>query len=74
MDFDPHYSCLSLFPPRSAVIPIMDRLLCCMLLGSPVPVDVAVVMGYVVASLTLRGGSPVSVRVTVSHVLSLCRA
>ena len=27
-----------------------------------------------VASLTLRGGSPVPVRVTVSHVLSLCRA
>ena len=45
-----------------------------MLLGSPFPVDVAVVMGYVVASLTLCGGSPVPVRVTVSHVLSLCRA
>ena len=47
MDFDPQYSCLSLFPPRSEVIPIMDRLLCCMLLGNPVPVEVAAVMCYV---------------------------
>ena len=47
MDFDPHYSRLRPFPPRSAVIPMMDRLLCCMLLGSPVAVDVAAVMCYV---------------------------
>lgn len=53
-------------PSAVRCVPMMDRLLCCMLLGSPVPVDVAVVMGYVVASLTLRGGSPVPVRVTVS--------
>ena len=47
MDFDPHYSRLSLFPPRSAVIPMMDWLLCYMLLARPVPVDVAAVMCYV---------------------------
>ena len=47
VDFDPHYSCLSLFPPRSTVIPMMDRLLCCMLLSSSFPVDVAAVMCYV---------------------------
>ena len=53
-------------PSAVRCVPMMDRLLCCMLLGIPVPVDVAVVMGYVVASLTLRGGSPVPVRVTFS--------
>lgn len=34
-------------PSAVRCVPMMDRLLCCMLLGSPVPVDVAVVMGYV---------------------------